>query len=403
VAFAKSVGIEGTDAAALAALRKVPADQVIAGLNLASMGAPAAATYAGGPMIDGQIMVETAEDAYRAGRNARVPLIVGANSLDIGFSFAKNMDEVMAKFGADKDKALAAYDPDKSGDLRSVGYKVAMDAMMVEPARFLAKTFAAQGLPAYLYRFSYVADSLRAQTPGAPHATEIPFVFDTVKAKYGDKLTANDAAAAKAANAYWANFAKTGNPNGAELTTWPVYKAQTDAILDFTNQGPKAGPDAWKARMGQCTEAAAQGPLKGRPGVAGRATGVQRASRGELRYPLALAAACPARPTRTAAPTIDRPSSPAALAGSSIATPPAARSPRRSAKVRGFRLRRRRRACCSAAASRAAPRRRPPRSRQAPSSSHSEDHREHCPGAAPSAMRTPISCVVCCTSCDITP
>jgi len=258
IAFAKSVGIEGNDAAALAALRKVPADQVIAGLNLASMGAPAAATYPGGPMIDGQIMVETAEDAYRAGRNARVPLIVGANSLDIGFSFAKTMDEAMAKFGADKDKALAAYDPDKSGDLRSVGYKVAMDAMMVEPARFLAKTFAAQGLPAYLYRFSYVADSLRAQTPGAPHATEIPFVFDTVKAKYGDKLTANDAAAAKAANAYWANFAKTGNPNGAELTTWPVYKAQTDAILDFTNQGPKVGPDAWKARM-DVTEAAAQG------------------------------------------------------------------------------------------------------------------------------------------------
>jgi len=209
-------------------------------------------------MIDGQIMVETTEDAYRAGHNARVPLIVGANSLDIGFSFAKSMDEVMAKFGADKDKALAAYDPDKSGDLRSVGYKVAMDAMMVEPARFLAKTFAAQGVPAYLYRFSYVAESLRAQTPGAPHATEIPFVFDTVKAKYGDKLTANDAAAAKAANTYWANFAKTGNPNGAELTTWPVYKAQTDAILDFTNQGPKAGPDAWKARM-DVTEAAAQG------------------------------------------------------------------------------------------------------------------------------------------------
>jgi len=177
VAFAKSVGIEGTDAAALAALRKVPAEQVIAGLNLASMGAPAAATYAGGPMIDPQIMVETAEDAYRAGHNAKVPLIVGANSLDIGFSFAKSMDEVMAKFGANKDKALAAYDPDKSGDLRSVGYKVAMDAMMVEPARFLAKTYAAQGQPAYLYRFSYVAESLRAQTPGAPHATEIPFVF----------------------------------------------------------------------------------------------------------------------------------------------------------------------------------------------------------------------------------
>jgi para-nitrobenzyl esterase len=129
---------------------------------------------------------------------------------------------------------------------------------MVEPARFLAKTYAAQGQPTYLYRFSYVAESLRAQTPGAPHATEIPFVFDTVKAKYGDKLTANDAAAAKAANAYWANFAKSGNPNDAQLTNWPAYSAQTDSLLDFTNDGPKAGPDAWKARM-DVTEAAAQG------------------------------------------------------------------------------------------------------------------------------------------------
>ena len=257
VAFAKSNGIEGTDAAALKALRALPTDKVVAGLNFMTMGG-ANGTYVGGPILDGKIMVESVEASYKAGHNMKVPMLVGANSLDIGFSFAKTMDEAMAKFGADKDKALAAYDPDKSGDLRSVGYKVAMDAMMVEPARFLAKTFAAQGLPAYLYRFSYVADSLRAQTPGAPHATEIPFVFDTVKAKYGDKLTANDAAAAKAANAYWANFAKTGNPNGAELTTWPVYKAQTDAILDFTNQGPKAGPDAWKARM-DVTEAAAQG------------------------------------------------------------------------------------------------------------------------------------------------
>jgi para-nitrobenzyl esterase len=254
--FAKSVGIEGVDAAALAALRKVPAEQVVAGLNLASMGA-AASTYAGGPMIDGTVVVESPEQAYRAGHNARMPLVVGANSADIGFSTAKTMDEAFAPFGDNKDKALAAYDPDKTGDVRAVGIRVAMDRSMGEPARFAAKTLAAQGVHTYLYRFSYVAESMRKQWPGAPHATEIPYVFDTVMAKYRNDLTAKDAVVAAAANAYWANFAKSGDPNGPGAVAWPLYSARTDAIMDFTNDGPKSGPDPWKTRM-DLTEAVAQ-------------------------------------------------------------------------------------------------------------------------------------------------
>jgi para-nitrobenzyl esterase len=268
IAFAKSVGIEGVDAAALAALRKVPAEQVVAGLNMASMGA-AAATYVGGPLIDGTIVVESPEQAYRAGHNAKVPLLIGANSADIGFSNAKTMDEVLAPFGADKDKALAAYDPDKTGDVRAVGFRTAMDRLMGEPARFAAKTLAAQGVRTYVFRFSYVAESMRKQWPGAMHASEIPYVMDTVAAKYGKELTPKDAAAAAAANAYWANFAKFGDPNasgdtngsGAVAVAWPAYDPRrTDAIMDFTNEGPKAGPDPWKTRM-DLTEAAAQARL----------------------------------------------------------------------------------------------------------------------------------------------
>jgi para-nitrobenzyl esterase len=255
IAFAKSVGIEGVDAAALAALRKVPAEQVIAGLNLASMGA-AAATYVGGPLIDGTIVVESPEQAYRAGHYAKVPVLVGANSADIGFTMAKTMDDVLAPFGADKDKALAAYDPEKSSDVHAVGTRMSMDRSMGEPARFVAKTLAAQGVRTYLFRFSYVAESMRTQWPGAPHATEIPYVFDTVAAKYGKDLTAKDAAAAAAANAYWANFAKSGDPNGPGAVAWPAYEPRTDAIMDFTNDGPKGGPDPWKARM-DLTEATA--------------------------------------------------------------------------------------------------------------------------------------------------
>ncbi len=254
VVFAKGVGVEGEDAAALAALRAVPADKVVDGLNMASMGV---ATYVDGPLLDGQIVTEAPDQAYRAGRQARVPVMIGANSLDIGFSSAKTMDELLGAFGADKDKARAVYDPDDSGNLGQVGFKVAADKMMIEPARFTAKTLSAQGQPAYEYRFSYVAESLRKQLPGAPHATEIPFVFDTVAAKYGKDLTPADEATARAANAYWANFAKTGDPNGPGLPRWQAYDAKADPIMDFTNDGPRGGPDPWKARM-DLTEAAAK-------------------------------------------------------------------------------------------------------------------------------------------------
>ena len=116
-------------------------------------------------------------------------------------------------------------------------------------ARFVAKTLSRTGQPVWEYRFSYVADSMRKEWPGAPHATEIPFVFDTVKARYESALTTADEKIAQTVNAYWLQFAKTGNPNGAGLPNWPQYNAQSDAIMDFTNDGPTAGADPWKARL----------------------------------------------------------------------------------------------------------------------------------------------------------
>jgi para-nitrobenzyl esterase len=248
VAFAKANGIEGDGPGALAALRALPQEKLVNGLNMASMGA-AAGTYAGGPMLDGKIVVEDPDRAYRAGRNAKVPVMIGANSMDIGFASAKTMDELFKPFGANSAKARAAYDPGNTGDVRAVGAKVAMDRTMEEPARFTAAEFARQGLPSYEYRFSYVATSMRKQWPGAPHATEIPYVFDTVAAKYGNDLTPADEATARAANLYWGNFAKTGDPNGPGLPHWPRYAPSTDGIMDFTPEGPKGEPDPFKARF----------------------------------------------------------------------------------------------------------------------------------------------------------
>ncbi len=248
LAFAHKSGIQGEGREALAALRALPADNVVDGLNMGTMDA-AADTYVGGPILDGTVVTGTTQQALQAGTWAKVPVLVGATSDDLGFSSAKNKGDVFRAFGADAEQARAAYDPDGSADFTALSWQAGMDRMMVEPARFVARQAAGQGVPAYIYRFSYVAESQRSHWHGAPHATELPYVFDTVAARYGEQATAADRQTAALANGYWVNFARTGDPNGAGLPQWPAYAADRDGILDFSLQGPIHVADPRKARL----------------------------------------------------------------------------------------------------------------------------------------------------------
>ncbi len=247
VNFARSMGIEGEGAAALAKLRALPAEEIVDGMNMASM-QKAALTYSG-PIIDGKIVVGQPETLYKEGKYQHLPLVIGANSLDLGFARAHTIQQLFAPFGANATEAEKAYGATPSSNLFLLGMRVAGDGMMVEPARFVAQTLSSQGDPVWEYRFGYVASSMSDKWPGAPHATEIPFVFDTVKAKYGAAATAEDEKVGEETNSYWANFAKTGNPNGPGLPDWPQYSSSKDVLMDFTEKGPVAKPDPRHERL----------------------------------------------------------------------------------------------------------------------------------------------------------
>jgi para-nitrobenzyl esterase len=136
---------------------------------------------------------------------------------------------------------------------------IGRDRTMIEPARLVARTVAANGQPAFLFRFSYVAEAQRGKAiKGAEHSSEVVYAFDRLGALLGDKVTAVDAAVASTMHRYWVNFARTGNPNGAGLPSWaPVTKAD-DPLLEFQADGravTKADP--WKARL-DVTEAHAE-------------------------------------------------------------------------------------------------------------------------------------------------
>lgn len=258
VNFAKRYGIEGTDAAALAKLRALSAAEVVdEGQETAGPGGPP--TYSG-PILDGKLVVETAESAYRAGRAPRVPLLIGSNSAEVpaGFVNANSKEELLAQFSGVQQELRNAYDPDGTTPFAKMLSLVNTDKVWAEPARFTARSFVAKGAPAYVYLFAYVPAALRERMPyGASHASEIPFVFDHLTSRNGISVAPQDQAVAKLLNTYWTNFAKTGNPNGQALPTWPVYAPQKNEVFEFRpNGGAGSELDQRKARLDVMEQAA---------------------------------------------------------------------------------------------------------------------------------------------------
>jgi len=250
--FARRHGIEGTDAAALARLRALSVEQIVdGGQETDGQGGPR--TYSG-PILDGKLVVENSESAYKAGRQAGVPLIIGSNSAEIGGGFvnaSRSKEELFSLFEELADEAKAAYDPDGNKEFAEVLTKFNSDKVWGEPARLAARAFESKGAPAYLYLFSYVpAAAQERMRYGASHASEIPYVFDNLGSGRGSAPTPQDQQVARMMNTYWANFAKSGDPNGSGLPTWPAYKSSTNEILEIQSDGRPVGkPDPRRARL----------------------------------------------------------------------------------------------------------------------------------------------------------
>jgi para-nitrobenzyl esterase len=253
--FGHSMGIEGTDQAALAKLRALSAEQVVSGAPVQQGGSVQA--YETTPILDGRMITETAEAAYKAGRTPRVPLMLGSNSADTAGNRvrATTKEQLFARFGQWSDKAKAAYDPDASTDIATLVSRANDDFGQAEPARFAASAFAAHGSSVYLYRFSYVQTAMREQLrAGTPHGGEIAFVFGTLgTGGFGPTPpppTAQDQAVSRMVQSYWVNFARTGDPNGAGLPAWPRFDPSKDLIFYFNPDGSAAAiPDPWKTRL----------------------------------------------------------------------------------------------------------------------------------------------------------
>ncbi|MCW6530484.1 MULTISPECIES: carboxylesterase family protein [Sphingomonas] len=225
-------------------LRALPAEKITGDLSMMTMRQPG---YSG-PMIDGRTITGSPVAAATAGRYAQVPVMIGANSAD-GFPFVTDKDKIFAAFGADADEARRLYDPEGKATGLALGTATSADAMMIEPARAVARTLAARQ-PVYLYRFAYAVPPVAAAMGGAPHASEIPYAFDTVAARRDPKMIPAEAPVAALTHRYWVNFVKTGRPDGAGgVPLWPKAVAGDDTVQIIDGAGARHGDDPYKARL----------------------------------------------------------------------------------------------------------------------------------------------------------
>ncbi len=219
-------------------LRAVPAERLLS---------PMPAFYSDNLIVDGVVLSEDVVEAFAAGRQAPVPLILGANSAEFWWlrpsdagAYGRTDD---AMTGAEHDALLAAY-----GGPEGYDQHVVSDLVFNEPGRHLARLHAAAGHPTYLYRFDVVPGSNPEPGGGATHASERPYVFDNLHT-VGRPMGERDDRAATAMADYWTTFAATGNPDGPGRPAWPEFGAERDRLLEFTNAGPVARPIPNAARL----------------------------------------------------------------------------------------------------------------------------------------------------------
>jgi para-nitrobenzyl esterase len=215
--FAQAVG-----AKSLAELRKMSAEEILKSRAAAGVGRFAV-------VIDGYFLPEAAVEIYSTGKQAHVPLLVGWNSEEMNYRALLGREKPTRENYA---KALKKLYADRAEEVRKQ-YPAATDAEVEQAATDLAgdrfigySTWKWADLhgktgdkPVYRYLFA-------RPRPGAPrgggavHSAEIEYALGNLGTNKVYAWTADDYKVSRVMEDYFANFIKTGDPNGADLPKW---------------------------------------------------------------------------------------------------------------------------------------------------------------------------------------
>lgn len=198
------------------------------------------------PTEDGLLVKEDIAAGFAAGRESRIPLIIGSNDEETAFGSEPDLDEELGLAGASADDLRRLY-PEASHNPAGFAARLYTDRVFTEPARLLARSHAATGSPTFRYRFSYVPETQRSGSEEG-RGREIQFIFGAEGVPGAGVFTHRDREVSNLLKAYWTNFAKTGDPNGSGLPLWETSSNRDDLLL-ISNGGISSGADPWSERL----------------------------------------------------------------------------------------------------------------------------------------------------------
>lgn len=244
LAFSKAV-----EKPSLAALRAMSAQDLLE----ASLKTPAAGN---GAIVDGWFLPQDVYTIYSQGKQNDIPLITGVTNDEggniggVGTTGAARTAGGGARggppntlaaytawakqtFGARADALLKYYPASSDAEAVKAYHDVYRDINFAGH-RTWARLQATTGKsPVYLYVFSHIPPrptgngNSPAAPEGAVHFSEVIYVFDNLRMK-DYPWTALDRKTADTLAAYWTNFTKAVNPNGAGLVSWPTYNPKDE-------------------------------------------------------------------------------------------------------------------------------------------------------------------------------
>ena len=202
------------------------------------------------PVVEPYVLPREPYQVFLSGKQNDVPLLLGSNAeearslTDVSHVTATTYErDIETSFGALPAPLIAAYPHASDREAQTARLDFERDL------RFGWDMWAWAGLqattgesPVFFYSFQQKPPFPKGSVYegwGASHFAELWYVFDHISQEPW-QWTDGDRRLARDVSSYWANFAKSGNPNGPDVPFWPAFsrtESKVQHLVDPVSTG----------------------------------------------------------------------------------------------------------------------------------------------------------------------